>query len=202
MDSRDRPPGALWERALSFAIERCSLLVIFLSKHSVDKWGLPRTELIKALSDWDKKEADNVYVVLVRLEACKIPEQLEKFQKFEALDDSKELQLVRLLRVLHGKARGSLDFLPDKVEYKLRQILPENVIHCDIGVTIPEFHTLDHVFFSDINSLIERRARDILEAFLAQTDSAEKAESFAVLSERWLLASAHYLDCDPPSHKY
>ena len=89
MDSRDRPPGALWERALSFAIERCSLLVIFLSKHSVDKWGLPRTELIKALSDWDKKEADNVYVVLVRLEACKIPEQLEKFQKFEALDDFK-----------------------------------------------------------------------------------------------------------------
>ena len=110
MDSRDRPPGALWERALSFAIERCSLLVIFLSNHSVDKWGLPRTELIKALSDWDKKEADNVYVVLVRLEACKIPEQLEKFQKFEALDDSKELQLVRLLRVLHGKARGSLIF--------------------------------------------------------------------------------------------
>jgi TIR domain len=177
MDSRDRPPGALWERALSFAIERCSLLVIFLSKHSVDKWGLPRTELIKALSDWDKKEADNVYVVLVRLEACKIPQQLEKFQKFEALDDSKELQLVRLLRVLHGKARGILDFLPDKVEYKLRQILQENVIHCDIGVTIPEFHTFDHVLFSDINSLIEGRARDILEAFLAQTDSAEKAKA-------------------------
>ncbi|MFZ0398347.1 MAG: toll/interleukin-1 receptor domain-containing protein, partial [Methyloceanibacter sp.] len=89
MDSMDRPPGALWERALSVAVRRCDLLIIFLSERSVDKNGLLRKELIQALCDWEKKEADDVYVVLARLEVCKVPEQLEKFQKFEALDDLK-----------------------------------------------------------------------------------------------------------------
>ena len=144
MDSIDRPPGALWERALSVAIRRCDLLIIFLSERSVDKHGLLRKELIQALSDWEEKEADDVYVVLARLEACKIPDQLENFQKFEALDDLKTPKLVTLLRVLHGKATGKLDFLPTRLEYKLRQIFPESPTHCDIGVTIPQFDPADN----------------------------------------------------------
>ena len=181
MDSIDRPPGALWERALSLAIRRCDLLIIFLSERSVDKHGLLRKELIKALSDWDKKEADEVYIVLVRLEACKIPDQLENFQKFEAIDDLKTTQLVRLLRVLHGKATGKLDFLPDKIEYKLRQIFPESPTHYDIGVTIPQFHTSDNVLLSPINSLIEGTAQDILEAFLLHAGSGLSAKEIKEL---------------------
>ena len=92
MDGLDRPPGALWERALSVAIRRCDLLIMFLSKRSVDKNDLPRKELIQALSDWERKETDDAYVVLARLDTCKIPGQLEKFQKFEALDDLKTPQ--------------------------------------------------------------------------------------------------------------
>jgi hypothetical protein len=98
MDSIDRPPGALWERALSVAIRRCDLLIIFLSERSVDKHGLLRKEHIQALSDWEEKGADDVFVVLARLEACKVPDELANFQKFDALDELKILQLVRLLR--------------------------------------------------------------------------------------------------------
>jgi TIR domain-containing protein len=181
MDSKDRPPGALWERALSLAIQRCNVLVIFLSMHSVDKRGLLRTEVIKTLSDWDKKEADDVYIVLVRLEACKVPDQLAKFQKFEALDDSNEPSLVRLLRVLHGKATGKLDFLPIKSEYKLRQIFPESSTHCDIGATIPQFDTSDNVLLSPINSRIEGTAQDILEAFLVHAGSGLSAKEIKEL---------------------
>ena len=72
MDSIDRPAGALWERALSVAIRRCDLLIIFLSERSVDKHGLLRKEHIQALSDWEEKGADDVFVVLARLEACKV----------------------------------------------------------------------------------------------------------------------------------
>src|SRR6476620_10838789 len=144
MDSIDRPPGALWERALSVAIRRCDLLIIFLSKRSVDKHGLLRKEHIQALGDWEKKGADDVFIVLARLEACKVPDELENFQKFEALDDLKTLQLVRLLQVLHGKATRKLDFLPTRLEYKLRQISPESSTHCDIGVTIPQFNPADN----------------------------------------------------------
>jgi TIR domain len=181
MDSKDRPPGALWERALSLAIQRCNLLVIFLSKHSVDQRGLLRTVLIKVLSDWDNKEADDVYIVLVRLEACKVPDQLEKFQKFEALDDLKTPQLVTLLRVLHGKATGRLDFLPTRLEYKLRQILPESSTHYDIGVTIPEFYTSDNDLIAPVKSLIEGTAQDILEAFLVHAGSGLSAKEIKEL---------------------
>ena len=181
MDSIDRPPGALWERALSVAIRRCDLLIIFLSERSVDKHGLLRKELIQALSDWDEKEADEVYVVLVRLEACKIPDQLENFQKFEALDDLKTTKLVTLLRVLHGKATGKLDFLPTKLEYKPRQIFPESPTHYDIGVTIPQFDTSDNVLLSPINSLIEGTAQDILEAFLLHAGSGLSAKEIEEL---------------------
>jgi TIR domain len=166
MDSIDRPPGALWERALSLAIRRCDLLIIFLSERSVDKHGLLRKEHIQALSDWEEKGADDVFVVLARLEACKVPDELANFQKFEALDDLKTLQLVRLLQVLHGKATGKLDFLPTKLEYKLRQISPESSTHCDIGVTIPQFDSTESDLLDSANSLIEVTAQDILNAFL------------------------------------
>ena len=171
MDSLDRPAGALWERALSLTIQRCNILVIFLSRHSVDKRGLLRTELINAISDWDNKESDDVYVVLVRLEVCKIPDTLAQYQKFEALDDLKAPKLVRLLQVLHGKATGKLDFLPTRLEYKLRQISPESSTHCDIGVTIPQFDPADKDLHAPANSLIEGTAQDILEAFLVQGGS-------------------------------
>ena len=181
MDAIDRPPGALWEQALSVAIRRCDLLIIFLSERSVDKHGLLRKELIQALRDWDEKEADDVYVVLVRLEACKIPNPLENFQKFEALDDLKTPQLVTLVRVLHGKATGKLDFLPTKLEYKPRQIPPESPTHCDIGITIPEFDTSDNVLLSAINSHIEGTAQDILEAFLVHAGSGLSAKEIEEL---------------------
>jgi TIR domain len=181
MESLDRPPGALWERALSAAIRRCDLLIIFLSEHSVDTHGLLQKELTQALSDWEKKEADDVYVILVRLEACKIPDQLAKFQKFEALDDVKTGQLVRLLRVLHGKATGKLDFLPTRLEYKLRQISPESSTHCDVSVTIPQFDATDNDLLASANSLIEGTAQDILEAFLVQAGSGLSAKEIKEL---------------------
>ena len=181
MDSMDRPPGALWERALSVAIRRCDLLIIFLSEHSVDQHGLLQKELIQALTDWDKKGADDVYVVLARLEASKIPHKVAKLQKFEALDDLKTLQLVRLLRVLHGKATGKLDFLPKTLEYAQRQIHPKSSTHCDVGVTIPQFYTSDNVLLSTINSLIEGTAQDILEAFLVYAGSGLSAKEIKEL---------------------
>ena len=181
MDSIDRPAGALWERALSVAIRRCDLLIIFLSERSVDKHGLLRKELIQALGDWEEKEADDVYVVLARLEACKVPDQLEKFQKFEALDDPKALQLVRLLQVLHGKATGKLDFLPKMLEYKLWKILPKGLTHCDISVTIPQFDPADNDLLAAANSLIEGTAQDILEAFLMQAGSGLSAKELMEL---------------------
>ena len=112
-----------------------------------------------------------MYVVLARLEACKVPDKLENFQKFEALDDLKARQLVRLLQVLYGKATGKLEFLPTRLEYKLQQISPENSTHCDIGVTIPQFDPADDDLLAAANSLIEGTAQDILEAFLVQAGS-------------------------------
>jgi hypothetical protein len=181
MDSIDRPPGALWERALSVAIRRCDLLIIFLSERSVDKHGLLRKEHIQALSDWEEKGADDVFVVLARLEACKVPDELANFQKFDALDELKILQLVRLLRVLHGKATGKLDFLPTRLEYKLRRISPENSTHCDIGVTIPQFDSADNDLLAPANSLIEGTAQDILEAFLVRAGSGLSAKEIKEL---------------------
>ena len=181
MDNIDRPPGALWERALSVAIHHCDLLIIFLSERSVDKHGLLKKELIQALSNWEEKEADDTYIVLARLEACKIPDQLENFQKFEALDDLKTPQLVTLLRVLHGKATGKLDFLPSELEYKQRQIFPENPTHCDIGVTIPQVDLADNDLIAAANSLIEGTAQDILQAFLVQAGSGLSAKAIKEL---------------------
>ena len=181
MDSIDRPPGALWERALSVAIRRCDLLIIFLSGHSVDKNGLLRKEVIQALSDWEKKETDDAYVVLARLETCKIPGQLEKFQKFEALDDLKTYKLVKLLQVMQGKATGQLDFLSTKLEYKQRQIFPKSETHCNIGVTIPHFETEDDDLLVAANSLVEVTAQNILEAFLVHAGSGLSAKEIKQL---------------------
>ena len=86
LDGQPGPPA--WSAlgtGLSLTIRRCDILIIFLSRHSVDKHGLLRKELINALSDWDEKEADDVYVVLVRLEACKVPDHLRNFRSLRPL---------------------------------------------------------------------------------------------------------------------
>ena len=182
MDSKDRSPGTLWERAVSVAVRRCELLILFLSEHSVDRHGLLRKELIQALNDWETKEIDDAYVVIVRLETCKIPKQLAKFQIFEALDEIKTLELVRLLRVLNGKATGKLDFLPARLAYKLIQISPESSTHCDIGVTIPRFNTEEESdILNAVNNLIEGTARDILETFVGVAEPGLSPEEINAL---------------------
>ena len=75
------------------------------------------------------------------------------------------------MQVLHGKTTGKLDFLPTRLEYKQRQILPESSTHCDVGVTIPQFDTANNDLLTAANSLIEGTARDILQACLV-TDGA------------------------------
>src|SRR5262249_14984431 len=145
------------------------------------KYDLLQKELIQALGDWEKKETDDMYVVVVRLEACKIPDQLANFQKFEALDDLKIFHLVRLLRVLHGKATRTLDFLPAKLEYLDRQISPEGSTHYDIGVTIPQFNLSGSNLLASVDYLIEGTVRDILDMFLAQAEPGLSPEEIRAL---------------------
>lgn len=76
MDRRDILPGEKWDVAIQAAIKSSSYFLVVLTKHSVDKRGYLQKEIKEALDVQKEKLEGDRYVIPVRVEQCRLPDQL------------------------------------------------------------------------------------------------------------------------------
>lgn len=80
MDKRDILPGEKWDLSIYRAIRRADFFLVCVSPRAVGKRGFLQKEIKGALSYWQEKLDDDIYVIPVRLEPCEVPEPLNQFE--------------------------------------------------------------------------------------------------------------------------
>lgn len=78
MDARKLLPGQNWPRAIESAIEASDFFIACFSSHSVNKWGGFQAEIRYALDCARRVPLDEIFVVPVRLDPCRVPRSIQR----------------------------------------------------------------------------------------------------------------------------
>ena len=88
MDSRKLLPGQNWPRAIESAIENSDFFVACFSTASVNKKGGFQAEIRYALDCARRMPLDEIFLVPVRLDACRVPRSIQReFQYVDLFPD-------------------------------------------------------------------------------------------------------------------
>jgi formylglycine-generating enzyme required for sulfatase activity len=80
LDELDLLPGENWEVEIPKALFSSDVILVCLSKNSVDKEGYVQKEITFALDKALEKPEGTIFVVPVKLEDCDVPKRLNRFQ--------------------------------------------------------------------------------------------------------------------------
>jgi hypothetical protein len=95
MDVRKLVAGQNWPRAIEGAIEASDFFVACFSENSVDKKGGFQAEIRYALDCARRVPLEDIFIVPVRLDACRVPRSIQR--EFQYID------------LFHGWERGVME---------------------------------------------------------------------------------------------
>jgi hypothetical protein len=78
MDVRKLMPGQNWPRAIETAIETSDFFLPCFSRNSVSKWGAFQAEIRYALDCARRVPLDEIFIVPLRLDACRVPRPIQR----------------------------------------------------------------------------------------------------------------------------
>jgi hypothetical protein len=116
MDKVNLLAGQQWQPAIEKAMKSADLLLLLMSRNSIQKRGFMQREVRVALDLWKEKLADDIYLIPVMLEAIPIPEvpdEVSKFHWVEFYEPDGWEQLVR-----------SMEFQASRRGIRLRPVSP------------------------------------------------------------------------------
>ncbi|MBP7687715.1 MAG: toll/interleukin-1 receptor domain-containing protein, partial [Thermoflexales bacterium] len=76
LDEEDILPGQDWKREIPKAVRESDIVLVCLSKHSINKEGYVQKEIKVALDVAEEKPDDVIFLIPVKLEECDVPERL------------------------------------------------------------------------------------------------------------------------------
>jgi len=80
LDAEDLLPGQNWEVEIPNAIDEADVILVCLSKNSVNKEGYIQKEITFALDKALEKPEGTIFVIPVKLEECDVPKRLNLYQ--------------------------------------------------------------------------------------------------------------------------
>lgn len=80
LDEEELFPGMDWSREVQNAINSSDVIIVLLSNNSINKEGYVQREIRVALDFADEKPDGTLFIIPVRLEECKPPHRLLKWQ--------------------------------------------------------------------------------------------------------------------------
>ena len=104
MDVRKLVPGQNWPRAIECAIETSDYFIACFSRNSVNKWGGFQAEIRYALDCARRIPLDEIFVVPVRLDACRVPRSIQRELQYVDLFPDWEQGIAQLLQTMHRRA--------------------------------------------------------------------------------------------------
>ena len=94
LDEEKLLPGQDWQLEIPKAVRNSDIVIILLSKNSVNKEGYIQKEIRIALDIADEKPDGTIFLIPVVLEKCQIPERLKKWQYVNLYDENGYQKLV------------------------------------------------------------------------------------------------------------
>ena len=106
MDTRKLVPGQNWPRAIERAIESSDFFIACFSTGSVAKRGGFQAEIRYALDCARRVPLDEIFLVPVRLDECRLPRALEREWQYVDLFPDWERGVGRLVGMVKGEAES------------------------------------------------------------------------------------------------
>ncbi len=80
LDKKCLLPGSNWEFEINRALKESDFIIPLLSSTSVSKRGYVQKEYKLAMQYWEQRLEDDIYIIPVLINECKVPESLRRFQ--------------------------------------------------------------------------------------------------------------------------
>lgn len=103
MDVRKLLPGQNWPRAIETAIEGSDFFIACFSRSSVNKWGGFQAEIRYALDCARRIPLDEIFVVPVRLDACRVPRSIQRELQYVDLFPDWDRGVRRLIAMMRRR---------------------------------------------------------------------------------------------------
>lgn len=102
LDEHDLIPGQPWESVIRSVIRNSRVVVVFLSRGSVQKTGFVQREIRIALDAADERPPGTIYVIPARIEPCPIPEGLADRHAIDLFAPDGYVRLCHAIRTVQG----------------------------------------------------------------------------------------------------
>jgi len=103
MDRRKLLPGQNWPEAIQNALETSDFVIICFSSNSVSKRGGFQAEIRHALNCGSRLPLDDVYLIPVRLDNCRVPSRIQREVQWVDLFPSWKRGFQKVLRIMRQK---------------------------------------------------------------------------------------------------
>lgn len=88
LDEEDILPGQDWDREIRRAIRVSDLVLVCLSRASINKVGYLQKEIRSVLDAADEQPEGTIFVIPARLEPCEVPERFRRYQWVDLFEDT------------------------------------------------------------------------------------------------------------------
>ena len=138
LDEQDLLPGQDWQVEIPKAIEESDVIIICLSKNSVDKKGYVQKEIRFALDKALEMPEERIFIIPARLEECRVPRSLNPYQWVDLFNSNSYAKLMKSLQLRAVQLeRGAIELLiydmPIKQEKKSSRKLKTEYVIAIIG---------------------------------------------------------------------
>jgi hypothetical protein len=97
LDEDNLLPGQEWETEIRRAVRQADIVVVCLSKRSIDKAGYVQREIRTALDAAEERPPGAIFVIPARIQQCQVPERLSRWQWVDLFEEKGYEQLCRAL---------------------------------------------------------------------------------------------------------
>src|SRR5262249_27052645 len=104
MDIRKLLPGQNWPRSIETAIDTSDYFVACFSTQSVNRWGGVQSEIRDALDCARRVPIDEIFIVPVRLDACRVPRSIQRELQYVDLFPEWDQGIGRLIATLRQRS--------------------------------------------------------------------------------------------------
>ena len=97
LDEEKLLPGQEWQQEIPIAVRESDVVIVCLSRGSVDKEGYVQKEIKYALDVADEKPEGTIFLIPLKLEECKVPQRLSRWHWVNYFDENGYRKLLEAL---------------------------------------------------------------------------------------------------------
>lgn len=97
LDAESLLPGQKWKIEIPKAIQNSDIILVCLSKESVNKEGFVQREISEALDVAKEKLDETIFIIPAKLEDCDVPNRLADYHWVNLYEEGGYQKLIRSL---------------------------------------------------------------------------------------------------------